>query len=146
MMDQRLRRSLTERMLAGICGGIAIYLRVDPVIIRLVFILVTISTGIGLLLYPLLWIVMPAPDAASEAAARTPAPPPPATGATIQLDPASVAQLERGAPSPRSRISWVGIALLGVGSTVLARELGIRLEMLLPVVLITTGIVLLLRR
>ncbi len=145
-MDQRLRRSLTERMLAGICGGIAIYLRVDPVIIRLVFILVTISTGIGLLLYPLLWIVMPAPDAASEAAARTPAPPPPATGATIQLDPASVAQLERGAPSPRSRISWVGIALLGVGSTVLARELGIRLEMLLPVVLITTGIVLLLRR
>ncbi len=145
-MDQRLRRSLTERMLAGICGGIAIYLRVDPVIIRLVFILVTISTGIGLLLYPLLWIVMPAPDAASEAAARTPAPPPPATGATIQLDPASVAQLERGAPSPHSRISWVGIALLGVGSTVLARELGIRLEMLLPVVLITTGIVLLLRR
>ena len=106
----------------------------------------TLSTGIGLLLYPLLWIVMPAPDAASEAAARTPAPPPPATGATIQLDPASVAQLERGAPSPRSRISWVGIALLGVGSTVLARELGIRLEMLLPVVLITTGIVLLLRR
>jgi phage shock protein C len=144
-MEQRLRRSQTERMLAGVCGGIAIYLRVDPVIIRLVFILVTISTGIGLLLYPLLWIVTPAPDAAGEAAARS-ATPPPATGATIQLDPASVSQLGRSTPSPGSRISWIGVALLGVGSTFLARELGIRLEMLLPVVLITTGIVLLLRR
>lgn len=144
-MEQRLRRSQTERMVAGVCGGIAIYLRVDPVIIRLVFILVTISTGIGLLLYPLLWIVMPAPDAAGEAAVRS-ATPPPVTGATIQLDPASVPPFDRRAPSAGSRVSWIGIALLGVGSAFLARELGIRLEMLLPVVLITTGIVLLLRR
>jgi hypothetical protein len=68
------------------------------------------------------------------------------TGATIQLDPASVPPFDRSASSAGSRVSWIGIALLGVGSAFLARELGIRLEMLLPVVLITTGIVLLLRR
>lgn len=46
-------------MVAGVCGGLADYFAIDPVIVRLIFVLVTLTSGIGVLLYPVLWIVMP---------------------------------------------------------------------------------------
>jgi phage shock protein C len=55
---QRLMRSRTDRVLAGVAGGIAAYFAVDPVIIRLGFI-VLLFTGAGVLLYPILWLIMP---------------------------------------------------------------------------------------
>jgi phage shock protein C len=56
--SQRLMRSRTDSMVAGVAGGIAQYLAVDPVVVRLAFV-VLFFTGVGLLLYPLLWLVMP---------------------------------------------------------------------------------------
>jgi phage shock protein C len=58
-MQPRLTRSRTDRMIAGVCGGLANYFAIDPVIIRLIFVLVSLTSGIGLLVYPVLWIVMP---------------------------------------------------------------------------------------
>ncbi len=58
-MPKRLYRSQTERMIAGVCGGLAEYFDVDPVFMRLAFVLLAFLTGIGFLLYPLLWIIMP---------------------------------------------------------------------------------------
>src|SRR2546428_3273110 len=58
-MEPRLRRSRTEVIIAGVCGGLAEYFGIDPVIVRLIFVLVTLTTGIGVLLYPVLWLVMP---------------------------------------------------------------------------------------
>ena len=58
-MQQRLMRSRTEVIIAGVCGGLAEYFGLDPVIVRLIFVLVTLTTGIGFILYPLLWLVMP---------------------------------------------------------------------------------------
>ena len=55
---QRLMRSRNEKVIAGVAGGIAHYLAVDPVMVRLVLIALCF-TGIGLLLYPILWLVMP---------------------------------------------------------------------------------------
>jgi phage shock protein C len=55
---QRLLRSRTEKVIAGVAGGIASYVSVDPVIIRLAF-LALIFTGVGLFLYPILWVIMP---------------------------------------------------------------------------------------
>jgi phage shock protein C len=46
-------------MIAGVCGGLAEYFSIDPVIIRLIFVLVSLTSGVGVLLYPILWIVMP---------------------------------------------------------------------------------------
>ena len=59
MQQQRLMRSRNEIVLSGVCGGLGEYFGIDPVIIRLIFVLVTLTTGLGLLVYPALWIAMP---------------------------------------------------------------------------------------
>lgn len=58
---KRLTRSSKDKMLAGICGGIADYMVVDPTIIRLVFALATFFTVVfpGVLIYLIMWIVVP---------------------------------------------------------------------------------------
>src|SRR5512135_448194 len=59
LSDQRLYRSSTDRMIAGVCGGLGKYFSVDPTIVRLVFLLLLILGGSGFLLYLILWIVVP---------------------------------------------------------------------------------------
>jgi phage shock protein C len=54
----RLMRSRNDKMIAGVASGIARYLNTDPVIVRLLFVLLAFS-GPGLFMYPLLWLVMP---------------------------------------------------------------------------------------
>lgn len=58
-MEKRLYRSKVNRKLAGVCGGIAEYFNVDPTIIRLVFVVLAICAGCGLLAYLLAWIIVP---------------------------------------------------------------------------------------
>lgn len=59
-MTQRLYRSQVDRMLTGVAGGMAEYLRVDPVIVRMLWVVaVFLSSGVGLLVYVALAIVMP---------------------------------------------------------------------------------------
>jgi phage shock protein C len=65
-MKSRLVRSRRDAVIAGVCGGLGEYFQIDPVIVRLIFVLVTLTSGIGFLLYPILWIIMPkAPPGAS---------------------------------------------------------------------------------
>ena len=59
---KELRKSSTNRILAGVCGGIAEYLGCDPTIIRLLFIALSIFVGSGLLVYILAAIIMPRAD------------------------------------------------------------------------------------
>ena len=56
---KRLYRSRNEEMIAGVCGGLAEYLNVDPTVIRLVFLLLLFAGGGGLFLYVVLWVIMP---------------------------------------------------------------------------------------
>jgi phage shock protein PspC (stress-responsive transcriptional regulator) len=58
-MEKRLQRSRTEKMIAGVCGGLAQYFNIDPTIVRLLWVVITIMGGAGILLYLVLWIVMP---------------------------------------------------------------------------------------
>ncbi len=55
----RLYRDSTDKILGGVCGGLANYLRVDPTIVRLVFALMSFGAGTGILVYILLWIILP---------------------------------------------------------------------------------------
>ena len=59
---KKLTKSNTNRVLAGVCGGIAEYFDCDPTIIRLLFIALSIFVGSGLLLYILAAIIMPGAD------------------------------------------------------------------------------------
>lgn len=58
-MAKRLYRSTQDRMIAGICGGLAEYFDIDPVIVRIVFIVLALAGGPGLLAYIILWIIVP---------------------------------------------------------------------------------------
>ncbi len=71
MPGKRLTRSRTEKMFAGVCGGIAEYFNVDPVLVRLVTVVFTIAAfPVGLVGYIVCMIVMPeGPIAASASAA-----------------------------------------------------------------------------
>lgn len=59
MQKRKLYRSQTDKMIAGVCGGLGEYFDVDPVIIRLVFIILAFASGIGIIAYIFLWIALP---------------------------------------------------------------------------------------
>ena len=56
---KRLYRSGKDKILGGVCGGIAEYINVDPVIIRLLWIFALFAWGIGILPYIIAWIIIP---------------------------------------------------------------------------------------
>lgn len=56
---KRLYRSETDKVVAGVCAGIAQYINVDPVVIRVVWLASVLLAGTGLLLYVVCWIVIP---------------------------------------------------------------------------------------
>ncbi len=58
-MQKRLQRSRSEKMMAGVCGGLGEYFGVDPTLVRVVFAAITVLGGAGILLYLVLWVVMP---------------------------------------------------------------------------------------
>ena len=55
----RLVRPRTGRKIAGVCTGFAEYFDLDVTLVRLVWLLVGVMTGVGLLSYPIAWVVMP---------------------------------------------------------------------------------------
>ena len=57
--DKRLYRARSERKLAGVCAGIADYFGWDPTLVRVGWIVLTLMGGSGILLYLILWLVMP---------------------------------------------------------------------------------------
>jgi phage shock protein C len=71
---RKLYRSRTERMVAGVCGGLAEYFSVDTTVIRVLFLVLTLFGGSGLVVYVVMWILVPD---ASKAPPTTSAPPPP---------------------------------------------------------------------
>ena len=54
-----LRRSGTDRMAGGVCGGLAEYSGIDPLLWRVGFVALTLAGGAGILVYLLLWVLMP---------------------------------------------------------------------------------------
>jgi len=59
---QRLLRSATDRKIAGVCGGLAEYLGVDPTLVRLAWVILSIYPGAiicGIIAYAVAWIVVP---------------------------------------------------------------------------------------
>jgi phage shock protein C len=56
---KRLYRSRKDKVIAGVCGGIADYFKIDPVWVRLIAVLLIFLDGIGIIMYILAWILMP---------------------------------------------------------------------------------------
>ncbi len=56
---KRLYRSKNERMIAGVCGGLAEYMGVDPTVVRLIFVAAVLAGLAGVLIYLILAVVVP---------------------------------------------------------------------------------------
>lgn len=58
----RLTKSRDDRVIDGVCGGLAEYFGIDAVIVRLVFVVFTLINGLGILLYIIFMVIMPKPE------------------------------------------------------------------------------------
>lgn len=59
METKKLFRSFDNNIIAGVCGGLAEYFQIDGSLVRIIFILLAIGGGSGLLIYLILWLVIP---------------------------------------------------------------------------------------
>ncbi|MCD6087910.1 MAG: PspC domain-containing protein [Candidatus Hydrothermae bacterium] len=126
---QRLRRSKKDRMIGGVCGGLGEYFHIDPVIIRLIFVLLLFANGIGLLAYILFWIIVPEESPEGEG---------------VQFK-----EEEDMARAARSNL-WGGAILIIIGLYFLLRNMGflggLDFALVWPAILIIIGLFLLFRR
>lgn len=151
----RLYRSSDQRMIAGVLGGFGEYFGVDPTIIRVIFVLVTVATGflLGSVAYLVLWLIIPGEEAVNRPirdsmrenveemaqSARN-------LGSEVQ----ATFSRERTPEERRGRLPLLGLILVVVGILFLLGSLDLlgwfRLGRLWPLVLIIIGVFLLLRR
>jgi phage shock protein C len=70
-MNGKLYRNPNDQMIAGVCSGLGAYLGIDTGLVRLFFVLLTIGGGSGVLIYFLLWILIPYPEQGQPGSAET---------------------------------------------------------------------------
>jgi len=135
-LRKRLYRSRTERMISGVCGGIAEYFDVDPVWVRLVTALLILANGLGVIAYIIAWIIIPEKELGVAGAGTQPGE---AGGGTEGSG--VTAEVER----PGQRNVVIGGILVALGLVFLVRELfpWRIFGMFWPVVLIVAGVFLL---
>jgi phage shock protein C len=67
---RNLRRSSTDSVIGGVAGGLGHYFALDPVLVRIAFVLLVLAGGSGILLYIVLWIVIPEATPEEDVVAR----------------------------------------------------------------------------
>lgn len=77
MSQTRLYRTVQGRVIGGVAGGLADYFGMDPTIVRLIFVLLVIFGGSGVLLYIILWIILPEKNTYNTYSSFSSASPPP---------------------------------------------------------------------
>lgn len=114
MSETRLTRSETDKMVAGVCGGIATYLDIDSIFIRLAFALLAFASGIGIAIYLIMWIVMPRESIVT------------ASDAVVMQD--NIKELKETVSSGAGRLSkpaTIGLVLIMLGGYFLLAQLGL---------------------
>ncbi len=56
---RKLYRSRSQRMIAGVCGGLADYFNIDATFVRVLFLLLAVFGGTGLVIYIVMWVIVP---------------------------------------------------------------------------------------
>ncbi len=141
MSEQRkLYRSESEKLIAGVCGGLAEYFGVDPLLVRFIFVVLALN-GLGVVLYLVMWVVIPTrsmPEMVSEEIMRH----------NVNEMRERVRQITRSFRESSQGSMIIGLALVALGVLFIARELlpAIPSGIVWPVVLILIGAFMLLRR
>jgi phage shock protein C len=132
---KRLTRSDSDKMIAGVAGGIAEYFNIDAALIRIGFILITMLGGSGVFAYFILWLIVP-PDSSTIS---DPEQQIKANAKELQTRASSIAKT---AKSENNRALW-GLFLVGLGIVFLLQNFGIARFIewgrLWPIILIIFG-------
>jgi len=143
MNNAKLYRSVSDRMIGGVCGGLGVFLNIDPIFIRLLFVLLLFGADFGIFLYLLLWVLIPEEGKSFGFEGESFGTKISSMGADIQ---GAVTQ-----PHPQSGLI-LGIGLIVVGGLMFIDRLGFYwldwfdFNLLWPVLLIIGGIILLFRK
>ena len=150
-MQRRLERSTTNRVMSGVCGGLADYLAVDATLVRVFFVIATIVTAfLFILVYLVLLILMPLPGQRPPIddiwpSARTGDPADPA--ATSAGVPAAS---RTGPEDAERRRNTIGYVLVALGLVFLLGNLGafrfMQWQFIWPLALVALGVLLLVQR
>ncbi len=117
-MKNRLYRSETNRTIAGVCGGLGEFLGIDPLIIRIFFVIWTILGEAAVLVYFILWVVIPNKSVSDEGGSfKTEE-----LGSRIHQMGRELGEVTRQ-PS-QELITYAGIGLIGWGAYFLLRNFG----------------------
>ncbi len=137
-MARQLTRDTQRGVFGGVAAGFGEYLEVDPVLVRLGFVLLAFVHGLGVLFYVACWVVVPRRD-------RLAAPPSPAPLADVVDAPAPAASLA-SADASAAQLA-VGASLVIAGGLLLAHNLDwlrwpwwMRFETLWPLLLVALGL------
>ncbi len=123
-MNRRLYRSTEHKILGGVCGGLGEHFKIDPTWVRLAFVVLAITHGLGILLYLIGWVIIPK-QAAGEKAATSPSASPPPTSSK----------------STTAQSLLPGLILIGLGILFLLHESfwWFDFQIVWPVILILVG-------
>lgn len=139
---KKLYRSETNRIIAGVAGGLGEYFAIDPTLIRLIFVLLTVFGGGGVLVYIILWILIPSEDNSaknSEEAIRE-------NAEELKEKARNFAQGFNGMSTKNHSRNWLGFVVVVLGLLFLFDNLGfLRFHLFWPVLLIAFGFFLLFR-
>ena len=149
-MARRLVRKTGNAVLGGVAAGFGEYLDVDPVLIRLMFILLCLAGGSGLLIYLVCWLIMPRDD---EPAGRAADSEPPAADRFVdemkQAGERFAGEIRRQSEAPGRGRFLAGAALIGIGLLFLVDRFSsvwwLDFWRLWPLLLIGAGLAILLR-
>ncbi len=136
-MNKRLYRSRKEKMIGGVAGGLAGYFDIDPVIVRILFVVAVFMGGSGILAYIVCWIIMPEEPAVVAAPATSSQPP-----AADQPQPPQPAQESNHRGSVTA-----GVVLIAIGGLFLLHNLlpALHFVHMWPIILILLGVAILSR-
>lgn len=144
-MNQRLYRSESNRILGGVCAGLGEYLGIDPLFPRIFFVIWTIVGGFSIMVYLVLWVVMPSrTSSGSDGKFHSEE-----LGARIRQVVDEIRWIVQQ-PSPEF-ITYAGVGLIGWGVYQLLPRLNLPWdimryeEFLWPALLILIGIIILVR-
>lgn len=144
---QGLYRSESNKIIAGVAGGLGEYFNIDPTIIRIIFILLTVFGGSGLIIYIVLWLVIPAKS-------QSPKHPQDTIRSNIEDMKSTTKTFTHSIRNPgssgdNSRFWWAIIIIL-IGFFFLMNNYGLLdpldLEKLWPVILMIFGLAIILRK
>lgn len=148
-MKGKLARSRTDRTVAGVCSGLGAYLGIETVWVRLFFVLTAFADGFGVLVYLVLWIIMPEAGREDVPAHQTIEANAQEMAGKAQEIAQNIGEAVRGAPNRQAGII-IGAALIVLGAIFLLDNLNIltwlSFHQLWPLVLIFGGVALLVNR